>query len=70
MTDKEIEFLKGLTELTMRTGIEISGCGCCGSPFVDKVHPAQLNEDHHYYSEHGDSITWKRKIPLEKKQEK
>jgi hypothetical protein len=32
MTDKEKEFLIGLTELTKRTGVVISGCGCCGSP--------------------------------------
>ncbi len=30
-------FLKELTELTTQYGIEISGCGCCGSPRLSKV---------------------------------
>ena len=37
MTDQEREFLIGLRELTIRTGMTIGGCGCCGSPFVDKM---------------------------------
>ena len=32
---KEREFLIGLTELTRKTGIEICGCGCCGSPTLN-----------------------------------
>ena len=31
------EFLEELTELTMKYGISISGCGCCGSPRLFKV---------------------------------
>lgn len=35
MTDKRTEsFLKALGELTALHGIEISGCGCCGSPYL------------------------------------
>ena len=37
MTDQEREFLIGLRELTIRTGMTIGGCGCCGSPFVDNM---------------------------------
>ena len=33
-TEKEKEFLIGLTELTRKTGIAISGCGCCSSPYL------------------------------------
>ena len=33
-TDK---FLEELTELTKRHGIEICGCGCCGSPWLDDM---------------------------------
>lgn len=34
-SDEQItEFLRGLAELTRRTGVEVGGCGCCGSPFL------------------------------------
>lgn len=32
-TNKE-KFLYGLTKLTLKFGVEIAGCGCCGSPFL------------------------------------
>lgn len=28
------DFLRELTELTMKYEIKIGGCGCCGSPFL------------------------------------
>ena len=28
-------FLKGLAELTKKYNIEIRGCGCCGSPYIN-----------------------------------
>ena len=34
LNEKEKEFLIGLERLTRKTGIEIGGCGCCGSPFL------------------------------------
>ena len=37
ITENEKEFLIGLAELTRKTGIVIGGCGCCGSPFLNKV---------------------------------
>ena len=27
-------FMEELAELTKKTGVEISGCGCCGSPYM------------------------------------
>lgn len=35
MSDRTTEFLKELTELTNKYRIEIAGCGCCGSPWLD-----------------------------------
>ena len=32
--NKVENFLKELTELTSKYGIEIRGCGCCGSPWI------------------------------------
>lgn len=31
------EFLDGLSELTQKYGLEIGGCGCCGSPWVEEI---------------------------------
>ncbi|GJM43472.1 MAG: hypothetical protein DHS20C21_03140 [Gemmatimonadota bacterium] len=36
MTDQE-KFLDELAALTIKYGIEIDGCGCCGSPFLYEV---------------------------------
>lgn len=35
--EREVEFLKELTTLTKKYRIEISGCGCCGSPRLECV---------------------------------
>lgn len=35
MSEEEIEFLRGLDELSRRTGVIIAGCGCCGSPSLE-----------------------------------
>ena len=34
LNENERAFLIGLEKLTRETGIEIAGCGCCGSPFL------------------------------------
>ena len=36
-TPKELEFLLELTALTRKHGISIGGCGCCGSPSLEKA---------------------------------
>lgn len=35
--EKVVEFLTELTRLTDKYGIEIGGCGCCGSPWIINV---------------------------------
>ncbi|NNF96999.1 MAG: hypothetical protein HKM94_08750 [Halobacteria archaeon] len=37
MTEKELDFLRRLEQLTKETGIAIGGCGCCGSPYLENV---------------------------------
>lgn len=54
MTDRFNKFMAELSELTNRYGIEIGGCGCCGSPFV-------TGSDGRYY---GDNLQYD---PLTKK---
>lgn len=44
-------FLKDLAELTKQHGIEIGGCGCCGSPYLDDTKTLQtLATDLWYYN--------------------
>jgi hypothetical protein len=33
----QINFLLGLRELTLKYGVAIEGCGCCGSPYLIDV---------------------------------
>jgi len=33
--ERRKQFLLELRELTMKHGISIGGCGCCGSPYLD-----------------------------------
>lgn len=38
LTSEEVDaFLAELTTLTQKHGIEIVGCGCCGSPWLARV---------------------------------
>lgn len=38
MDEKKLnKFLKELSELSQKYGIYISGCGCCGSPFLEEL---------------------------------
>jgi hypothetical protein len=39
MEDTSQKFLDELTELCNRYGVMITGCGCCGSPFLRKITP-------------------------------
>jgi hypothetical protein len=32
--ERQDKFLAELTKLTMKYGVAIGGCGCCGSPFL------------------------------------
>ena len=39
MTNKEKldKFLEELSELSNKYGLAISGCGCCGSPWIEEI---------------------------------
>jgi hypothetical protein len=34
LTDRHHEFVRELTALTLKHGLIIAGCGCCGSPYL------------------------------------
>lgn len=57
LTDKEIEFLRGLRELTLKTGIKIAGCGCCDSPWLEKLEDKDLDLDNGY-AVHVNMVSW------------
>lgn len=50
-------FLIGLEKLTRETGVEIRGCGCCGSPFLIN---AKITSDESGYAVDGDGecVQW------------
>ena len=37
VTPEERAFILELRELTMKHGIVVNACGCCGSPWLEKV---------------------------------
>ena len=45
-------FLKELTELTQKYGLEIGGCGCCGSPWVLEIESGVYAYDLYYNKIH------------------
>lgn len=49
ITNKKLDdFLQELTNISIKYGIEISGCGCCGSPSLSGFHN-ELFEDGYLY---------------------
>ena len=52
--NKDIEgFLTELTELTLKYGVTIGGCGCCGSPYL-----TDINGDTEINGMQHDELTW------------
>lgn len=44
-------FLLELTALTKKHGIEIWGCGCCGSPSLSRLSALDYDKRYHYDSQ-------------------
>lgn len=58
-------FLRDLTGITNKHGITINGCGCCGSPFLGKVHQSVIRYADNGASDPEDSVgrgSWLRPI--------
>ena len=45
-------FLFELTQLSLKYQLVVGGCGCCGSPFLEKL------TDPGKYTTHGDDLRW------------
>lgn len=54
--EREKEFIKDLTKLSRRYGVQIGGCGCCGSPFLGDIQKDQQGGSYEYNS----YLKWKR----------
>ena len=59
MSDEERmnAFLSDLRALTIKHGVAIAGCGCCGSPFLEAgvdVSDSRAG----YVHEHGSDVMW------------
>ena len=52
----ERAFLIGLEKLSRETGIEIAGCGCCGSPFLVPLKPESMSPEAGYGDD--DRVLW------------
>jgi hypothetical protein len=60
MTENQVQFLLGLRELTLKYGVEIAGCGCCGSPFLCNMRLVDTSHLGGYGSSNGDEVRFVR----------
>lgn len=59
LSDAERAFLAGLEKLTRETGIAITGCGCCDSPFMYDLAAGDLAPEAGYScNRHGGNVSW------------
>ena len=58
MEDKENKFIIELEKLTRKYGIVICGCGCCGSPRLDKINLTKESKLAGYGSDGRCDIVW------------
>lgn len=47
--ERNDKFLEELTELTKKYGIEIGGCGCCGSPWLNDMIDCEFIGENLYF---------------------
>lgn len=52
------DFMIGLTKLTRDTGIEIMGCGCCGSPNLESINDNDLDNERAGYGYINGRVAW------------
>ena len=51
-------FLVELAALTIKHGIKIGGCGCCGSPFLDPTDAKDGAYEHSNDPSNGPNLCW------------
>lgn len=55
--ENKTEFLQKLKQLTLKYGIIVDGCGCCGSPFLNEI-DSKSQSDYFYRCEDEYDIVW------------
>lgn len=63
MSTNQKEFLEELTALTHKYGIQIGGCGCCGSPAIYKTEPISREEATKTYTVDSEGENLKFDVP-------
>jgi len=58
LTENERQFLLSLRELSLKHGITIGGCGCCGSPWLDGDRLIDSQGAYQYDESAGDQLDW------------
>ena len=58
LTDAEKEFMRGLDELTRKTGVCVYGCGCCSSPSLYSLDGAETEETFGYFWGSAGELKW------------
>jgi hypothetical protein len=57
--DDVTAFLADLSALTLKHGIKIDGCGCCGSPYLSDL--TQEEKDFEYKAPQQECLSWSEK---------
>jgi len=52
------DFLEDLRKITLKHGVSIGGCGCCGSPYLE---PTDDKDGFYEIAEDGEWLTWETK---------
>ena len=55
--ERQKQFLIELRELTIKHGISVGGCGCCGSPYLEMDADVSY-EKSGYIHDNGGEIDW------------
>lgn len=61
MEEKELLFVKELTELSKKYGVYISGCGCCDSPYLTNE-KQWCTEGELQWNNETDEYVWKSSV--------
>lgn len=49
-------FMDGLSELSRQTGVEVTGCGCCDSPYLVTLSDGDIVDQSKYHFKYEDDV--------------
>jgi Fe-S oxidoreductase len=53
MDENEVKFLEEYKVLCLKYGIIVSGCGCCGSPFLSNANEGEILDNIKHLQDEG-----------------